>query len=297
MAEDSVWEPLPEDQGRVWTDDFSNVVAAIQWYFSWDWLRPSEWWAPEKYSEASFHSSVGNILCSQGRFAEGIAHFQKALDIAPDYAEVHYNWGLVLAFCGQTDKAIARFQRAVEINPDYAEAHFNLAKALANRGRLDEAMIHYQKVLTIQPSGAAHNNFGLALAAQGRRNEASIHYQIALKINPNDLEVQRNLAWLRATCPEASLRNSAQALELAQRADRLSGGKRPDVLDALAAAYAAAGRFPEALATARQALQLAEQQNNQRLAGTLRARLALYEAGKPYRETPPASAPSPPKRF
>ncbi len=65
------------------------------------------------------------------------------------------------------------------------------------------------------------------------------------------------------------------------------------MLDTLAAAYAEAGWFPEALAAARQALQLAEQQNNQRLAGALRARLALYEAGKPYHETASASAPKP----
>ena len=75
----------------------------------------------------------------------------------------------------------------------------------------------------------------------------------------------------------------------AQRANQLSGGRQPDVLDTLAAAYAEAGRFPEALATARKALDLATQQHGQPLADVLRSRIALYEAGKPYRQTAAAS--------
>ncbi len=97
------------------------------------------------------------------------------------------------------------------------------------------------------------------------------------------------------TCPEASLRNGGEAIEHARRAERLSGGQRVDVLDTLAAAQAEAGRFPEALATARKALELARQQHNQALADTLRTRIALYEAGKPYHEAPSASPPAPPK--
>jgi tetratricopeptide (TPR) repeat protein len=288
FAADSAWEPLPSDGGRVWTDDFSNVVAALRGQFSWDWLQVSTWWTSRKGSEASFYSSIGSILCQQGRLDEGIANFRKALDIDPDYAEAHSNLGEVLALHGSTDRAIAEFQRAVEINPAYAEAHFNLGKALADRGRLDEAMMHYQKVVAIQPNSGAHNYLGLALVARNRPQEALAHYQMALKISPDDVESQKNLAWLRATCSEASLRNSAEAVKLAERADRLSGGKRPDVLDTLAAAYAAAGWFNEALTTARKALDLARQQNHRTLAEALQSRIKLYEAGKPYRQASPS---------
>ncbi len=86
-----------------------------------------------------------------------------------------------------------------------------------------------------------------------------------------------HLAWLLATCPEASLRNGAEAIEHAQRADHLCGGTRPDVLDSLAAGYAEAGWFPEALAAARKAVQLATKQDQPTLAEGLRARIALYE--------------------
>jgi tetratricopeptide (TPR) repeat protein len=114
-----------------------------------------------------------------------------------------------------------------------------------------------------------------------------------MEIQPEDPMVQGRLAWLRATCSEASLRNSAEAIELAQRANQLCGGKRPDVLDALAAAYAAAGWFPEALATARKALELARQQHNQALVDALQDRITRYEAGKPYLQVPLAPGASP----
>ena len=95
-----------------------------------------------------------------------------------------------------------------------------------------------------------------------------------------------NLAWLRATRAEASLGNPAAAIELAQRASRLSGGNAPDILDTLAAAYAAAGMFSQAQETVRAALTLARQQKLDALAETLQARLRLYEAKTPYREPP-----------
>jgi tetratricopeptide (TPR) repeat protein len=61
----------------------------------------------------------------------------------------------------------------------------------------------------------------------------------------------------------ASLRNGAEAIEHPQRANQLGGDARPDVLDTLAAAYAEAGQFPEAMAIARKALNLAAQQKKQ----------------------------------
>ncbi|MGA3164341.1 MAG: sel1 repeat family protein, partial [Verrucomicrobiota bacterium] len=85
-----------------------------------------------------------------------------------------------------------------------------------------------------------------------------------------------------ATCPQASLRNGNKAVELAQRANQLTGDGNPVVLGTLAAAYAEAGRFPEAVETAQRALQLAETQSNTALADAIRSQLKLYQAGIPF---------------
>ena len=73
-----------------------------------------------------------------------------------------------------------------------------------------------------------------------------------MQLVPGDARLPGAMAWLLATSPEASLRDGARAVELAQRAVRLTGGREPDALDTLAAAYAEAGRFAEAVETAEQ---------------------------------------------
>ena len=107
-------------------------------------------------------------------------------------------------------------------------------------------MKHYQAALRIRPDDAnAHYHLGVALVSGGRTGEAIEHFQAALKINPDYSPALNNLAWLRATSPEASIRNGKEAIELAQRAVRLSDGRTPDFLETLAAAYAEAERFPK----------------------------------------------------
>jgi tetratricopeptide (TPR) repeat protein len=212
-------------------------------------------------------------------------HYQMALEISSDSAVAYDGAGSIFAARGQFNEALAHFQRALEINPNYAMGHCNLGNVLAQQGRFDEALTQYQKALEIQPNLVpAHDKLGDLLATRGQYPEALVHYRKALEIQPGDPMVQRSLAWLRATCPLASLRNGTEAMALAERANQLCEGKRPDVLDALAAAYAEAGWFAEAQATARKALQLATQQNNRFLANALRGRIALYEAGKPFRQ-------------
>jgi Flp pilus assembly protein TadD len=170
--------------------------------------------------------------------------------------------------------------------------HNNLAAALANHGRVDEAIAHYRKALKIQPDNVgAHYGLGGALQLRGRLDQAMAEYRKALELKPDYVEAFNNLAWMQATCAEASFRNGAEAVKFAERANQLCGGTRPDILDTLAAAYGEAGRFSEAIATARKALDLATQQHDQGSADALRARLTGYEAKKPYRQTRSDSMP------
>ncbi|MGE5199998.1 MAG: hypothetical protein ACM3H9_10185, partial [Rhodospirillaceae bacterium] len=77
-------------------------------------------------------------------------------------------------------------------------------------------------------------------------------------------------------------RDAARAIELGERAVRLTSRQDPESLDTLAAAYAEAGRFGDAAATAREALAVAARRGavNRDLA----ARLELYTRGQAYRE-------------
>ena len=148
-----------------------------------------------------------------------------------------------------------------------------------------------ETAVRLEPRNAqAQNNLGTALAKQGRAPEAIAHYREALRLMPGWPPAERRLAWLLSTSPDASVRNATEAVKLAGHANERTGNKDPEILDALAAATAEAGRFGEAADTAERAAGLAEGAGKKSLAGDMRARAALYRAGQPYRDTPrPAS--------
>ncbi len=239
------------------------------------------------------HNNLGNFLADREQLAEAVAHYRQALETDPNYIDAYFNLGAALFSQGRYDEAIAQYRQALKVQPDFVLAHNNLGEVLARQGRLDEAVAQYRKALEIQPDLIlALDNLGQVLARQGHWEEAIRQHHKALKIQPDYLETLKNLAWLLATCPEGALRNGREALELAERANRLCASSRADVLDTLAAACAETGRFPEALAASQKALELATQSNDRALADALRARIALYEAGKPYHQTAAASASS-----
>jgi tetratricopeptide (TPR) repeat protein len=211
--------------------------------------------------------------------------FNHALAVTPNNDVAQNNLGIVFLQNGQLDEAISRLQAAIDLRPENGPAHNNLAKALLQKGRLADAMIHYRKFLEIEPENVeARNILGTALIQQRRVREAIEQWQDALAIEPENGNASSNLAWVFATCPEASIRDGARAVELAEKALRLSGGKIPMIFRVLAAAYAENGRFSEAIETAQRGAELAASQGNPRLAAELQSNMALYQAGRPLRD-------------
>ncbi len=269
------------------------------------------------YAEA--YNNLGVALSDRGQVDEAIRQYEKALELKPNYPEAYCNLGVVWLNCGRSDEAIAHFQKALEIDSNDAEAHYDLGIASTSIGQIEQSIAHYQKALEIDPDHVgAHNNLGAVLAGRGQLDEAFDHFRKAVEINPDYGQVRKNLdltrsrreailkslagkreslrshpddlallndvAWTLATNPNASIRNGGEAVELAQRAVQLSEGREPAILGTLAAAQAEAGRFPEAVQTARKALELATKQNKRSLARSVEAQIRLYEAGTPFRD-------------
>jgi protein O-mannosyl-transferase len=235
------------------------------------------------------HNNLGNAFLRLGRTADSYAELEKALEFDPSNVEAHNNMGNTLVQMGRTDEAAAHYNKAVEIDPTYAQAHNNLGALFLQSGRLEDSVAHLQTALAINRDSAdAHNNLANALLRMGRIDEALTHYNRALELGPADVNVRNNLAWLLATFPEARIRNGPRAVQLAEQADVMAGGGNPVIIATLSAAYAEAGRFQEAVRTARHALDLASATDNAALADLIKAQIALYEAGIPSRETPNA---------
>ena len=236
----------------------------------------------------AIHNSLGLALLSAGRPDEAVVQFDKALEAYPESADLHNNLGRALAMKDRPDDALVEFQKAAKMDPQSAEARNNIGRVMASRGRLEEAIPYFQKAIEIDPNFVEAQQFlGAALYyARGQVQEALVHWRAALRVQPDYLPALNEVAHVLAANPEASARNGSEAVTLAQRAVELSGGHEAIYLDTLAAAYAEAGRFAEAVETARRGLEIATRPDQSQLRDGLAAKLRLYEARKPYRDGP-----------
>jgi tetratricopeptide (TPR) repeat protein len=245
------------------------------------------------YAEACY--TLGNALFQKGKVDEAMVHFQKALQIKPANAKAHNNLGSALLQKGQVDEAIAQYQKALQINSDYAGACYNLGNALLQKGDIDEAIAQYQRALQINPDFAdARYNLGKILCQEGRVGEAITHLQKTLQIKPDSPDVLNNLAWLLATSPDAHIRDGVQAVKYAERACELTHHGVPLLVGTLAAAYAEAGRFDDAIAAAQKACALAAAAGDQGLLKRNQDLLALYLKHQPYHEAAEKFVPAAP---
>ena len=238
------------------------------------------------------HADLGVALLRKGKMHEAIPHLEKALAANPRSAELNANLGAALAESGRLDEAIPRLQEAVRLLPDSAELQANLAKALIERGaalvqarRFEEAVAQFEKALSLKPDFTqARYYLGNALFLEGLAGLALVQWRQVLQAEPDLLPVLNQAAWVMATSQEEAIRNGAEAVRLAERAVEVSGGREARILLTLAASYAEAGRYPKAVETARQAQELARQQNNGQLVDGAGSMIALYQSQTPLRD-------------
>lgn len=155
------------------------------------------------------------------------------------------------------------------------------------KNQLNEAIDAWLNAVRVRPDFAAgHENLGYAFYLQGKFSDSLAHLRLALEDEPDRVSVLNLAASLLATCPDASIRNGAEAIALAKRAQQLTAGHDAAILDTLSAAYAEMGLFPQAIETEQQAVALATRQGKLPLANTLKAHLARYKSNAPLREPP-----------
>jgi tetratricopeptide (TPR) repeat protein len=268
--------------GKTLSDE-SRMPEAIAQYEEALQMKPD-------YAEA--HNNLGSALAQQGKLTEAVEHWTEAVRIRPEIAEAHYNLGFVAAQTGKTEDAIKHWETVVRIKPNYPDVDFNLGILLEQMGRHDEAAEHYKQALRIKPDYAeARYNLGVLMEHAGNAPEAIRDYEQALKIKPDFVEVQNSLARLLATLSLADGGEPTRAVGLAQQACGLTGDHTAGYLDTLAIAYAAAGQFDEAIATARKAVELARADGQEKVAGEIEARLELFRSGHPYHRSAETASP------
>jgi protein O-mannosyl-transferase len=231
------------------------------------------------------HSNLAALLARQGQWEQAVSEYGLAL--ARDSSLLDARCGLAgaLAKQGKADEGVRELSGLLGLHPSYGPARLQLGIILARQGKTDQAIAEFAALLRANPDDAdAHYHLALSLSARGKPREALAQYHAALKVRPDFPEALNNLAWILATDPDPQLRDGPEALDLAERACRLTERKQAYIVGTLGAAYAEVGRFPEAAAAAEQARALAAQANDKEVAAMNRKLLALYRSGQPYRD-------------
>lgn len=227
------------------------------------------------------HVLVGVLLTDAGRNAEAATHYENALVLNPADVDAHYNLGVELGKQRRYADAATHYRLVLQQDPDHIEAANNLGAALFAQGEVKESIGYFERVLRAEPGDVeARGNWAMALVAEGQVEGAIRILEDGLARSPEASALANQLAWLRAATPEERWRDGKQAVRLAELACELTDQENPNYLDTLAAAYAEAGRFDEAVRTLGRAIALADAKQ----AEQFQERLALYEARKPYRE-------------
>ena len=230
-------------------------------------------------------------LQGKGDLTGAVSKWQQALALDPADARANNGMGIALGMSGKSNDAIPYFRKAVQAEADFFEAYYNMGMILSKENRVDEAADAWQNVVRIRPKFAqGHENLGYALYSQSKFSDSLAQLRQAIDQEPNRKFSLKLAANLLATCPDASVRNGSEALSLANRAEQLSGGSDPTILDTLSAAYAETGRFDAALSAEQQAVALATQEGDAALEARLKAHMARFVMKEPLREAPSREA-------
>jgi tetratricopeptide (TPR) repeat protein len=229
----------------------------------------------QKLNTASDFYDRGNARKAKGDLDGAIADYTKAIEIDPHDADIYYNRGVAERAKGDFGQAIADYSKAIKINPCHAYAYNNRGIAQTANGDLEAAIADYSKALEIDPSLAnVYNNRAKARQDNGDLEGASADYTKAIELNPQYARAYSNFAWLLAAADKNSVRDAKRAIEYAQRAAKLTDWKDPGILSNLAAVYAAANDFEEAMKWQEKALSFPEYEKISGDEG--RNRLQLY---------------------
>ena len=236
----------------------------------------------------SLHNrGVGYALIDE--FVKAIEDFNTVIKLKPDYINAWFNRAEIRYELDQLDLAIEDYTEVIRQLPGDFGAYTGRGHANFRAGRIRVALNDYEHAATLSPSSAdALVNRGRAQHQLGMWEMAAEDFREAIERDMKSAPAYQAAAWLMATCPDSRYRNQKLGLHAAKKAVELAAGDAltAKYLETLAAALANAGQFEEAQGRLKQAMKRATAEETIEL----QRRLAQYEGGKPYRESPPADA-------
>ena len=260
---------LTENQLRYWRDSETLFVHALAV-------------TTDNYTA---HVVLGGTLAQKGRMGEAIIQYREAARIMPGDFKAHFNIGVLFYKTGKWEEALPELIKTIWLNPKDPIAHNILGNVLVKLDHFDEALVQFQEAGRLDPAYPwAPFEIGKLQLQQGRDAEAINEFRAALRIDPDNSQILACTARVLAAEENPEVRDGKTAIELATKANILTGGVQPYVLDALGMACAETGDFTNALEVAQKAIDLATAAKMENLE-PMEQRLELYRNHQPWRES------------
>jgi tetratricopeptide (TPR) repeat protein len=219
----------------------------------------------------------------KGELDGAISDFNEAIRLNPSDATAFGLRGKAFSDKGELDKAVSDLTEAIRLNPNDALAYQNRGYICFKKGELESALRDLNEAIRLDPNLAvAYGNRGSTYSKMGEFGKALGDLNEAIRLAPQDGKAYNSLAWLLATCPDASVRNGTKAVEAAKRACELEAWKTWYCIGTLGAAYAESGDFHQAVDFQNRAMNMPGFADSDR--ADAEKRLILYRQGKPYHE-------------
>ncbi len=219
-------------------------------------------------------------------YDKAIADYSELIKRKPEDVEALCSRGICLAQSGDDAKAFEDFDKAVKIAPKSPMARQLRGSAHAEAGRKDEALADYKEAINLDPNNAATYLYRAHLyLVENQAEDALADFEEVLRRAPDYAGAANDYAWTLATNPNDKVRDGRKAVKYAKDACYQGDYKHAPTIDTLAAAYAEAGDWEEAMKWQEEAVKLAEKTNPKDVKG-MRERALLYKEKRPYRENP-----------
>ena len=229
------------------------------------------------------HLNLGNALLQQGKAGEAVSHYREAVRLDPGSARVHASLGSACMRHGDLAEAVSEFQAALRLDPGLLDAYSDLGLVFQLQGEWEASVECFRRAIALEPGNASlHRSLAFSLHSGGHADLARMEYQESLRLDPDWPRLAAHEAWSLATSPDSTRRNGSLAVQRAAQALQASGKRTPELLDTLAAAYAEAGQFAQAVTLAREARSRAAAAGRMDLVEQIEHRLRLYEQGQPF---------------
>jgi tetratricopeptide (TPR) repeat protein len=291
LAAQAVRDPLPDGESHLYLAEILGLDGQLDAAIA--EVRQSIAAEPDN---AVAHDALCAWLCERGRYAETISAGREGERVSPFNPTLHFNLGRAFTGVGDHTNALNHFRLATLWRPNWPDALDRLGLSLLALEQYTAATNVLSQALQLRP-GDPNLRFHLAtaFAELGEVSREIAQYREILRIDRKFLPAVESLAWRLATTPDPNLRDGAEAVQLALTADRLSGTNDTQVPRTLAAAYARAGEFEEAAATAKKALEMSERAGQTNVAALDEKLLKLYQSGQAYVDENPRKPVIPPE--